>query len=371
MKSLFTKVMVWSLLIGLTGAIIGCNKAIPPLDDQTSQNTDYVPCTNDDQCEKDQTCDTSDCLSCCPNSTGPCIDLCCGKCTEPPSQIECTTDADCTYGAEWCEYGICVACDNSGAVCDLFCSNGMIDPRNGCQPCTCNPDDVNCEDQTYSRACKEDGDCTCGINVITKECDYGIAECIDVLQQCPDFCTGIAGNLKIVCKDNQCVQVVKPTGCTTDADCTYGIEWCENGLCVPCDNNGKTCTILCVLVEPRNGCQPCKCQTSYTPCTSADQCGPGQICNRSECLSCCPNSTGPCIDLCCGKCVDAAGGFCGWSTNGPCASDADCMTGGCSGQVCQSTSEDPIITTCEWTDCYAAKAYGVSCGCLSSTCQWK
>jgi eight-cysteine-cluster-containing protein len=273
----------------------------------------YVSCTTDDQCGKDQTCDKTECLSCCPNSAVPCIDLCCGKCDAKPS----------------------------------------------------------CKDQTYSRACKEDADCTCGINVITKECDYGIAECINDFQQWPDFCTGIAGNLEIVCKDNQCVQVVKPTGCTTDADCTYGAEWCERGICVPCDKRGQTCTILCVLVEPRNGCQPCECQTSYTPCTSSDQCSLGQICDKSECVSCCPGSTGACVSACCGKCVSELGGFCGWSSNGPCAADADCVTGGCSGQVCQSISEEPVITTCEWSECYSAKAYGVSCGCVNATCQWK
>jgi hypothetical protein len=48
------------------------------------------------------------------------------------------------------------------------------------------------------------------VNVITNKCDYGIAECIDASQPCPDICTGIAGNLEIVCKDNQCIQVEKP-----------------------------------------------------------------------------------------------------------------------------------------------------------------
>jgi len=275
----------------------------------------YVPCTSDDQCGKDQTCDKTECLSCCANSAGPCIDLCCGKCKAKPS----------------------------------------------------------CKDQTYSRACREDTDCTCGKNVITKECDYGIAECINELQQCPDFCTGIAGNLEIVCKDNQCVQVVKPTGCTTDADCRYGAEWCEDGACVACDNSGVFCDLYCKndMIARRNGCQPCICRRDYVPCLSDEACGDGQICDRSECLSCCPGSTGACILACCGKCVDKLGGFCGWSSNASCASDADCMTGGCSGQVCQSISEEPVTTTCEWTECYSAEAYGVTCGCLDATCRWK
>jgi eight-cysteine-cluster-containing protein len=64
------------------------------------------------------------------------------------------------------------------------------------------------------------------------------------------------------------------------------------------------------------------------------------------------------------------GGFCGFSTGGPCSTDADCYHGGCSGQVCQSTEEDPVITTCEWRDCYDDVAYNVACGCVAGSCSW-
>lgn len=64
-------------------------------------------------------------------------------------------------------------------------------------------------------------------------------------------------------------------------------------------------------------------------------------------------------------------GFCGWSTEGICIVDEDCIAGGCSGQVCQSKSEEPIITTCEYRDCYNDKTYGVNCKCVNSKCQWQ
>jgi len=63
--------------------------------------------------------------------------------------------------------------------------------------------------------------------------------------------------------------------------------------------------------------------------------------------------------------------FCGTSTKGQCSSDADCIAGGCSGQVCQSKSEEPAITTCEYRDCYNNQAYGVVCKCVNNKCQWK
>ncbi|MEM0468783.1 MAG: eight-cysteine-cluster domain-containing protein [Pyrobaculum sp.] len=63
-------------------------------------------------------------------------------------------------------------------------------------------------------------------------------------------------------------------------------------------------------------------------------------------------------------------GFCGISTNGPCESDADCLRDGCSGQVCRSVREEPVVTTCEWRDCYDAEKYKVACKCVNGMCQW-
>ncbi len=62
--------------------------------------------------------------------------------------------------------------------------------------------------------------------------------------------------------------------------------------------------------------------------------------------------------------------FCGTSTNAACATDSDCKTGGCSGQVCQSKNEEPVMTTCEYRECYSAKKYNVSCRCTQNKCQW-
>ncbi|MDI6745074.1 MAG: eight-cysteine-cluster domain-containing protein [Thermodesulfovibrionales bacterium] len=63
-------------------------------------------------------------------------------------------------------------------------------------------------------------------------------------------------------------------------------------------------------------------------------------------------------------------GFCGWATGGECKSDSDCIKGGCSGQVCQSQKEAPVITTCEWRECYNANKYTVSCRCVENRCEW-
>ena len=63
-------------------------------------------------------------------------------------------------------------------------------------------------------------------------------------------------------------------------------------------------------------------------------------------------------------------GFCGRSTYGKCSSDADCIQGGCSGQICHSKYDERIITTCEYRDCYNAQAYNLKCKCVAGKCQW-
>ncbi|HEB72700.1 MAG TPA: eight-cysteine-cluster domain-containing protein [Nitrospirae bacterium] len=65
------------------------------------------------------------------------------------------------------------------------------------------------------------------------------------------------------------------------------------------------------------------------------------------------------------------GGFCGESTKAVCSAGTDCIVGGCSSQVCQGANEPPIITTCEWTECYDAEKYNKACGCVESQCQWR
>ncbi|UCD07154.1 MAG: eight-cysteine-cluster domain-containing protein, partial [Candidatus Aenigmatarchaeota archaeon] len=72
-----------------------------------------------------------------------------------------------------------------------------------------------------------------------------------------------------------------------------------------------------------------------------------------------------------GFCKTTPMNFCGTSTEGPCQNDSGCMIGGCSGQVCQSTSEDPITTDCLWKDCYSDEKFGMVCSCVEGECRWK
>ena len=62
--------------------------------------------------------------------------------------------------------------------------------------------------------------------------------------------------------------------------------------------------------------------------------------------------------------------FCGVSTYYECDNDMQCVESGCSGQICQSFFEKPVITTCEYRECYDYLKYSVSCKCYENKCQW-
>jgi eight-cysteine-cluster-containing protein len=67
-----------------------------------------------------------------------------------------------------------------------------------------------------------------------------------------------------------------------------------------------------------------------------------------------------------------ATGFCGTSSGSACRADADCVAGGCSGQVCLAARDaGDVMTTCEWRDCYDAARFGVACGCVGGRCAWR
>ncbi|MBS3172297.1 eight-cysteine-cluster domain-containing protein [Candidatus Woesearchaeota archaeon] len=72
-------------------------------------------------------------------------------------------------------------------------------------------------------------------------------------------------------------------------------------------------------------------------------------------------------------CILKQEAFCGTSTSGSCQTQNDCVTDGCSGQICRSItdpSDIPTPTTCEYRDCYNNELYNMVCGCIENKCQW-
>ena len=55
----------------------------------------------------------------------------------------------------------------------------------------------------------KDYECACGKHKVTGDCFFGNKSYVNTSQQCPDFCSGIAGHLTIICVNNKCEQVVR------------------------------------------------------------------------------------------------------------------------------------------------------------------
>lgn len=60
-------------------------------------------------------------------------------------------------------------------------------------------------------SCSADSDCACGIHKVDKNCFFGNEQYVDTnpALACPDFCSGIGGNLTIKCVSDKCTQVAK------------------------------------------------------------------------------------------------------------------------------------------------------------------
>lgn len=57
------------------------------------------------------------------------------------------------------------------------------------------------------KSCSVDSDCACGRHVVSGDCFFGNSAFVDVSQQCPDYCTGIAAQFAVQCVDKKCEQV--------------------------------------------------------------------------------------------------------------------------------------------------------------------
>ena len=186
-------------------------------------------CTADSECADGQLCtvDPDQCLpsSCfCDEASGvwACTEDCGGGvCVDAGGS--CETDDECAYGAEWCEDGECVECDNSAIVCDLACPDGYgFVSRNGCTPCECVPLPGPCDGPNPAgcssvgcpagEICQPTGDAVCLPSSCF--CDEASASWI-----CTDDCGG----------GGTC-EPAEPGECDSDDDCEiYSI--CMDGTC--------------------------------------------------------------------------------------------------------------------------------------------
>lgn len=90
----------------------------------------------------------------------------------------------------------------------------------------------------------------------------------------------------------------------------------------------------------------------------------GPVCGNGQC-----EGAGE-EEYCPEDCESVEEAFCGSSTNSACSSSSECVTSGCSGQICGSINDEKLASTCEWRDCYDETHYGLTCGCFNNQCKW-
>ena len=228
--------------------------------------------------------------------------------------------------------------------------------------------------------CQKDSDCV----RLNSCCDCGIGVYVNTYNQVPE-CTGVrcmcATRLsKGACQASKCVAVVENITLPQEPNLSFNFSQGECGTeAAPIRTEIENGMSLSGAVGAENVCK-----TAHAELVLVDNHYVLNISTRAipgvaaciQCLGDIPwkaNITGysGVVDVYYDGRLVYPTSFCGTSTNGACSQDSDCVTGGCSGQVCQSASEQPVITDCMYSECYNAAKYGVSCGCTRNGCAWR
>lgn len=132
-----------------------------------------------------------------------------------------------------------------------------------------------------------------------------------------------------------------------DGDCVVG--GCSSQLCVESGGNGGISTC-----EWRDE-YACYQQHGICERGADDQCGWRATQELQNCVDAANNPTMTRMPIS-AECI----------RNAPntCATDADCKTGGCGGELCAGIDNDGV------TDCNCTAPQGVSCGCVNGKCSW-
>lgn len=120
------------------------------------------------------------------------------------AKLSCSIDTDCmTGGQDILDHNQCVLSVNKNYY------NFFVFKRNSCGGDPVIPKCVQNKCSYITRAyCSSDSDCICGGKDMYGSCFVGNVEFynkyVNQSQSCPDFCTGVGGNLQTKCINNVC-----------------------------------------------------------------------------------------------------------------------------------------------------------------------
>jgi len=101
--------------------------------------------------------------------------------------------------------GIGILCTGEVKTCTDGSSVHRVVPN--CKFAKCPAEILKPAGDINQKTCQIDSDCACGTKIDTGECFFGNKKYVNVLKQCPDYCSGFTGHLIISCVDGLCRQV--------------------------------------------------------------------------------------------------------------------------------------------------------------------
>ena len=152
-------------------------------------------------CDDHSDTTTDECINIGTISEGCLYNVTIGNSRNGSNNTACTADSDCVP-EQCCHPTTCINKD-AKTPCNLLCTQVCQGPIDcGAGTCACISGKCVVKNSKY---CETDADCACGTDIDTGACAVGNKKYIDAKKQCPDFCSGIAGNLNIRCVDNKCL----------------------------------------------------------------------------------------------------------------------------------------------------------------------
>lgn len=186
---------------------------------------------------------------------------------------------------------------------------------------------------------------------------------------CPGVCKP-----KTMCGGIANIQCPEGYECTDDPDdsCDPNAGGADcSGVCVPkAGCQPVLCTLFCEygFKKDANGCEICDCNDAPAGNTCAGKCGGPSADKSCYCDTACEKYKDCCADYAsaCKETRTPASGPCVKNSNDACQTDADCLGGGCGGELCYNPAFGGGISTCECT----APTNVAGCGCVAGKCTW-
>jgi hypothetical protein len=283
--------------------------------DQDSVDTGPTGCTSDADCTVGA------------NSTPTCKKASCDKGTGKCSFVDAGDGATCDDGSVCTTEDVCKdgACAGTAKVCDDGnpCTDDACDAATGC---TTKNNTVQCNDKD---------ECTNNDSCLDGKCAGKVLACDDGNPCTDDTCDSATG-----CKTKS-----NTVGCDDGNACTLG-DKCAEGVCLPgaatsCDDGNPCTDDTC---DAKTGCAN-KASAAGTACNDNDACTSGDACQAGKCastvLSC--DDKNPCTTDTCDKtkgCVNTNADGVACDDGNTCTSGDQCAAGQCKGvgKVCDDNN---------------------------------